>query len=48
MKLVKGLQKWIDGYQEVKTLSDELELSFDFYKDELKHASSTSRRVAPP
>ena len=35
MKLVKGLQKWIDGYQEVKTLSDELELSFDFYKDEL-------------
>ena len=35
MKLVKGLQKWIDDYQEVKTLSDELELSFDFYKDEL-------------
>ncbi len=35
MKLVKGLQKWIDGYQEVKTLNDELELSFDFYKDEL-------------
>lgn len=35
MKLVKGLQKWIDGYQEVKTLCDELELSFDFYKDEL-------------
>ena len=31
MKLVKGLQKWIDGYQEVKTLSDELELSFDFH-----------------
>jgi peptide chain release factor 2 len=35
MKKVKELQKWIDGYKEVKTLADELELSFDFYKDEL-------------
>ena len=35
MKLVKDLQKWIDGYKEVKTLADELELSFDFYKEEL-------------
>ena len=35
MKLVKDLQKWIEGYNEVKTLADELELSFDFYKEEL-------------
>ncbi|KAA6333469.1 Peptide chain release factor 2 [termite gut metagenome] len=35
MKLVKGLQKWIDGYNEVKILSDELELAFDFCKDNL-------------
>ncbi|KAB5212748.1 peptide chain release factor 2 [Bacteroides thetaiotaomicron] len=35
MKLVKDLQKWIDGYNEVKTLADELELSFDFYKEEV-------------
>ena len=35
MKKVKGLQAWIDGYKEVKTLVDELELSFDFFKDEL-------------
>ena len=35
MKLVKDLQKWIDGYNEVKTLADVLELSFDFYKEEL-------------
>ncbi|WP_291591350.1 peptide chain release factor 2 [Bacteroides sp.] len=35
MKLVKDLQKWIDGYNEIKTLADELELSFDFYKEEL-------------
>ena len=35
MKKVKGLQAWIDGYKEVKTLVDELELSFDFFKNEL-------------
>lgn len=35
MKKVKDLQKWIDGYREVKTLADELELAFDFYKDGL-------------
>ena len=35
MKKVKGLQQWISGYNEVKTLADELELAFDFYKDEL-------------
>ncbi len=35
MKLVKGLQKWIEGYEEVKMLSDEAELSFEFYKDDL-------------
>ncbi|RHP61264.1 peptide chain release factor 2 [Bacteroides sp. OF04-15BH] len=35
MKKVKGLQKWIEGYNEVKTLADELELAFDFYKEEM-------------
>ncbi len=35
MKKVKDLQQWIAGYQEVKTLADELQLAFDFYKDEL-------------
>ena len=35
MKLVKDLQKWIEGYNEVKTLADELALAFDFYKEEL-------------
>ena len=35
MKKVKDLQKWIDGYKEVKVLADELQLNFDFYKDEL-------------
>ncbi len=35
MKKVKGIQGWIDGFNEMKTLADELELAFDFYKDEL-------------
>ncbi|MCF2708935.1 peptide chain release factor 2 [Bacteroides pyogenes] len=35
MKLVKDLQKWIDGYNEVRTLADELALAFDFCKEEL-------------
>ena len=33
MRKVKDLQKWIDGYREVKTMADELELAFDFCKD---------------
>ncbi|MBR8706022.1 Peptide chain release factor RF2 [Bacteroides pyogenes] len=35
MKLVKDLQKWIDGYNEVRTLAGELALAFDFCKEEL-------------
>jgi len=35
MKKVKAIKKWIDGYKEVRTLADELQLAFDFYKDEM-------------
>ena len=35
MKKVKGLEKWIKGYAEVRTLADELATAFDFYKEEL-------------
>ena len=35
MKKVKTLQAWFVGYNEVKTLTDELSLAFDFFKDEL-------------
>lgn len=35
MRKVKGIQGWIEGYNEMKTLADELELAFDFCKDEL-------------
>ena len=35
MKVVKGLEKWLKGYQEVSTLADELATAFEFYKEEL-------------
>jgi len=35
MKKVKGLKRWIDGYNEVKTLSEELQLAFDFYHEQM-------------
>ena len=35
MKKVKGIQKWLDGYKTVRLYADELQLAFDFYKDEL-------------
>ena len=33
MKKVKGLEKWIVDYKEVKLLVEELELAFDFHKE---------------
>ncbi len=35
MKKVKSIKKWLDGYQEVRTAADELQLAFDFYKEEM-------------
>lgn len=35
MKKVKTLERWIKGYAGVRQLADELQLAFDFYKDEL-------------
>ena len=35
MKKVKAIKKWIDGYNDVRTKADELQLAFDFYKDEM-------------
>ena len=34
MKKVKGIKKWLDGYAEVRTAADELQLAFDFYHDD--------------
>lgn len=33
MKKVKGLEKWIEGYKNVRLLVDELDLAFEFHKD---------------
>ncbi|MCQ2208726.1 MAG: peptide chain release factor 2 [Paludibacteraceae bacterium] len=34
MKKIKDLKRWVDGYKEVKAAADELQLSFDFFKEE--------------
>ena len=35
MKKIKDLKAWIEGYEEIETLVDELQLSCDFYKEDL-------------
>ena len=35
MKLVKDIEKWIKGYKEVRQYTDELQLAFDFYHDDM-------------
>ena len=35
MKKVKSIEKWIVGYKTVRDLTDELQLAFDFYKDNI-------------
>ena len=35
MKKVKGIEKWLKGYEQAKLCTDELALAFDFYKDEM-------------
>lgn len=34
MKKVKDLKKWVEGYNEVKASTDELQLAYDFFKEE--------------
>ncbi len=34
MRKVKDIKFWINGYDKVKTATDELQLAYDFYKDE--------------
>lgn len=35
MKKVKGIEKWITGYRQVRRCADELQLAFDFYRDDM-------------
>ncbi|RRD00807.1 peptide chain release factor 2 [Prevotella sp. OH937_COT-195] len=35
MKKVKDIKRWIDGYEKVRRMADELQLAFDFYHEEM-------------
>ena len=35
IKKVKSIQKWLDGYKEVRLYADELQLAFDYYNEEM-------------
>ena len=35
MKKVKNIEKWLKGYENVRTQADELQLAFEFHKDSL-------------
>lgn len=35
MKKVKGIEKWLKDYKDVSTLTDDLSLAVDFFKDEI-------------
>lgn len=35
MRKVKELKNWVEGYNNVKTATDELQLAYDFYKEEV-------------
>ncbi len=34
MKKIKDLKRWVDGYNDVKAAAEELQLSFDFFKED--------------
>ncbi|MBQ7530714.1 MAG: peptide chain release factor 2, partial [Paludibacteraceae bacterium] len=35
MRKVKSLRRWIEGYEGVRNATEELQLAFDYYKEEL-------------
>lgn len=32
---VKGIEKWLKGYEQVRQMADELQLAYEFYRDEM-------------
>ncbi len=34
MRKIKELKNWVDGYRNIKTAADELQLAYDFYREE--------------
>ena len=43
MKKVKGIEKWLNGYKECSQLAEELQLAFDFYKDEMQQGEKPTK-----
>ena len=46
MKKVKSIKRWIDGYNDVRLKADELQLAFDFFKDEMITEDEVDRDYA--
>ena len=34
MKKIRELKKWVEGYKKVEAICDELQLAYDFFKEE--------------
>ena len=34
MKKLNDLKRWVEGYNKVKTATDELQLAYDFFKED--------------
>lgn len=43
MRKVKELKNWVTGYNEVKTATDELQLTYDFFKEEITSEEEVDR-----
>ena len=43
MKKVKEIKKWIELYNEMHTACEELQLTYDFYKEELSTEQEIGR-----
>lgn len=43
---VKGIEKWLKGYEQVRQMADELQLAFEFYRDEMVTEEELERDYA--
>lgn len=46
MKKIKDIKAWIEGYEQIETACDELQLSFDFFKEELVTEEEVDQQYA--
>lgn len=43
---VKGIEKWLKGYEQVRQMADELQLAYEFYRDEMVTEEELDRDYA--